>query len=244
MANGTTDDGAGDRPHEHGRILVLGANGPTGRQTVEQGLARGWSVAALTRHPETFPIRHERLDVLAGDATDRSVIDAAVVDADAVVCTIGAMFTRQPVEVYSASARLLVEAMDRHRKRRLVVVTSSGLAPVHAGAGIVSKFARSVMRDRVGKTVYDDMAAMESIVSASDLDWTIVRPPGLTNQPGVGYAVAEDEIEGGICSREDLAALLLDQLDDDRFVRRVAAMTSPGMTASAWSMIWHEMLKR
>ncbi|GAA4266663.1 hypothetical protein GCM10022256_22750 [Frondihabitans peucedani] len=88
------------------------------------------------------------------------------------------------------------------------------------------------------------MAEMESTVSASDLDWTIVRPPGLTNQPGTGYAVAEDRIEGGICSREDLAAMLLDQLDDDRFIRKVAAMTTPGMTASARYMIWHEMLKR
>lgn len=225
------------------RLLILGANGPTGRLTVEQALERGHRVDALTRHPETFPIRHDRLHVTSGDATNPSVIDAAVKDADAVICTIGAAFTRQPVDVYSTSAQLLVEAMGRHEKQRLIVVTSSGLGPPQQ-TGLVGNFFRALMRDHIGKTVYDDMANMESSVSASGLDWTIVRPPGLTNQPGTGYAVAENQIEGGICSREDLAAMLLDQIDADRFIRKIAAMTTPGMKASARYMIWHEMLKR
>ncbi|GAA4266662.1 hypothetical protein GCM10022256_22740 [Frondihabitans peucedani] len=134
------------------RLLILGANGPTGRRTVEQALERGHQVDALTRHPETFPIRHERLQVTAGDATDPSVIDAAVADADAVICTIGAAFTRQPVKVYSTSARLLIAAMDRYEKRRLIVVTSSGLGPPQQ-TGPVGTFFRALMRDHVGKTV-------------------------------------------------------------------------------------------
>lgn len=102
------------------------------------------------------------------------MIDAAVADADAVICTIGAAFTGQPVKVYSTSARLLIAAMDRYEKRRLIVVTSSGLGPPQR-TGLVGNFFRVLMRDHVGKTVYDDMAEMETSVSASDLDWTIVR---------------------------------------------------------------------
>ena len=230
--------------HRYARLLVLGANGPTGRQTVRQGLDRGYRVHALTRHPDTFPLRHDRLDVLAGDATDRDVIDTAVGDADAVVNAIGTSFTRAPVEVYSTSARLLVDAMGRHGRRRLVVVTSAGLTESHQPKGVAGRVARRVMRDHIGRTVYDDMAAMEAVVSASDLDWTIVRPPGLTDEPGTGYAVAETEVEGQFCSREDLAGMLLDQLDDDRFVRRVAAVATPGLKVGALSMARHEMLKR
>lgn len=234
-------EGAGPR---HPRLLVLGANGPTGRQLVDQALRRGHRVAALTRHPESFPITHDRLDVLAGDATDAAVIEAAVAAADAVICTIGASFTRAPVEVYSASARLLAAAMSRHGKQRLVVVTSAGLTPADGDVGIVGGAFRRLMRNYVGKTVYDDMAAMEEQVSASDLDWTIVRPPGLTSRPGAGYAVAETRIEGAFCSREDLARMLLDQLEDDRFLQRVAAVATPGLSVSAAHMLWREVLKR
>lgn len=230
-------------PH-HARLLVLGANGPTGRQVVRQALQRSYRVQALTRHPETFPIHHDQLDVIAGDATGAGVLDTAVADSDAVICTIGTAFTRKPVQVYSASARLLVDAMGRHGKRRLIVVTSGGVDATHQPAGLVGRLSRSVMRDHVGKTVYNDMEKMESTVSASDLDWTIVRPPGLSDEPGTGYAVAETRINGPFTSREGLAAMLLDQLEDDRFTRKVAAVTTPGLRVSALHMIRREVLKR
>jgi len=243
-----SDAPAGQPEHplglRHVQLLVLGANGPTGRQVVRQALQRGYHVQALTRHPETFPIHHDQLDVIAGDATGEGVLDRAVADSDAVICTIGTSFTRQPVQVYSATARLLVEAMGRHGKRRLIVVTSGGVDASHQPAGIVGRLSRSVMREHVGKSVYDDMEKMEFAVSASDLDWTIVRPPGLSDEPGSGYAVAETSIDGPFMSREDLAAMLLDHVDDDRFTRKVAAVTTPGLKVSALHMIRREVLKR
>ena len=237
-----TDSASGDRRID--RLLILGANGPTGRHTVRQALERGYQVDALTRHPESFPIEHERLHVIAGDATDAEVIDAAVLGTDAVICAIGASFTRQPIEVYSASARLVVDAMRRHGRRRLLVLTSAGVNTAHRRDGVANRLSYLVMRRVVGRTVYDDMERMEKLVSASDLDWTIVRPPGLTDEPGTGYAVAETEIEGGFCSREDLAGMLLDQLDDDRFVRRIAAVATPDLRVSGWQMFYREVLKR
>lgn len=226
------------------RLLVLGANGPTGREVVQQALDRGHRVDALTRHPETFPLRHERLGVVAGDATDPAVIDAAVAATDAVLCTIGAAFTLRPVRVYSATTRGLIAAMERHHRRRLVVVTSAGVRRSGHQKGVGQIAAYGLMRHVLGRTVYDDMIEMEALVSASDLDWTIVHPPGLVSVPGHGCSVAADEIEGDLCAREDLARFLLDQLDDERFVRGTAAVATPGLTASAGHMIRHEVLKR
>lgn len=231
----------GGREH---RILVVGANGPTGREVVAQALVRGHHVRALTRHPEDFPLKHTRLQVLAGDATDPVTVDAAVRDVEAVVCCIGAKFTRHPVEVYSMTAHLLVVAMLQHRARRLVVVTSSGVAPSEHRRGVVDNVSYNLMRRTFARTVYDDMVRMERYVSASPLDWTIVRPPGLVSQPGRGYEAAEGEIDGSLCARADLAAMLLDQLDDDRFINRIAAITTHGLSVSALEMLRSEVLKR
>lgn len=96
----------------------------------------------------------------------------------------------------------------------------------------------------MGRTAYDDMERMERTVSASDLDWTVVRPPGLTDEPGTGHAVAQDHVDGPFMSREDLAALLLDRLEDDRFVRGVAAATTPGLGVSALHVLRREVLER
>ena len=230
--------------HQRSRLLILGANGPTGRQTVRQALDRGYRVEALTRPPEDFPITHERLRVRAGDATNPEVIDAAVAAVDAVICTIGASFTLQPVQVYSATTRLVVMAMKRHGRRRLIVVTSEGVDPLHQRDGLANKLSFTLMRRIFGRTVYDDMVTMEALVWGTDLDWTIVRPPGLTDEPGRGYAVAETSIEGGFLAREDLGAMLLDQLTDDRFVQKIAAVTTPGLTVGAVQMFRREILKR
>ena len=246
MTPGPGADQAGALDGPATRVLVLGANGPSGRRTVEQALARGLQVDAFTRHPETFPIQHERLRVIGGDATDPTVLDAALAPCQAVISVIGAKFTRQPVEVYSASARLVIAAMQRHGQRRLVVVTSAGLTPIRErqDTSFLERALAPLARKTFGRTVYDDMERMESVVSASSLDWTIVRPPGLTDEPGTGYAVAETWISGGYCARDDLATMLLDQLDDHRFLRRVAAVSTPGLQVKTLQTIRRELFKR
>lgn len=243
---GPTQPGTGETTRQRPvRVLILGANGPSGRRTVEQALDRGLTVDALTRHPETFPIQHERLRIVAGDATDPETVDAAVTPCDAVISVIGASFTWHPVSVYSASARLVVAAMERHEQRRLLVVTSAGVRPADShDAGFVQNLMFSLFRRTISRTVYDDMERMEAIVAASSLDWTIVRPPGLTDEQGTGYAVAEQKIDGPYCARSDLADMLLDQLHDDRFVRRIAAVASPGIQVSTMRTIRRELLKR
>lgn len=228
------------------RVLVLGANGPTGRRTVQQALDRGLHVDALTRQPTGFPLQHERLQVIGGDATDADVIDGAVSAADAVISVIGAAFTRQPVTVYSTSAEHVVAAMRRHRKGRLVVVTSTGLTPTNQRTE-VSRFEQvfaPLARNTFGRTVYDDMARMETTVTASNLDWTIVRPPGLTDEPGTGYATAGTWIDGPYCARDDLATMLLDQLDNHQYLHTIAAVTTPGLHVGTWQTLRRELLKR
>lgn len=226
------------------RLLVLGANGPTGRRTIRLALDRGYGVAALTRHPETFPLSHPRLRVIAGDATDARTIDSAVADTDAVICTIGAKFTLGPVDVYSTTAKNVITAMRRHRRQRLIVVTSEGVDETRERTGLLQRASFTVMRRVFGRTVYDDMMRMEALVLGSDLDWTVVRPPGLTDEPGTGYATAEDSIDGAFCARDDLAAMLLEQLTDPRYVRRVAAVCTPGLDVGVLSMVRQEILKR
>lgn len=243
-ADRTRERSARNEPMPRRRILVLGANGPAGRRAVRQALDRGYAVTALTRRPESFPIEHDELIVIGGDATDSETIDAVVAPCDAVISVIGSAFTWRPVEVYSATARLVVNAMLRHGVRRLVVVTSTGVATDERLHGVLARLGYELIRKTFARTVYDDMARMEKTVSASALDWTIVRPPLLTDDPGTGYAAAEGRIDGPCVARDDLAEMLVDQLDDDRYVRRIAGVTTPGLRARAVQTIRREVLKR
>ena len=63
-------------------------------------------------------------------------------------------------------------------------------------------------------------AEADAAVSASDLDWTIVRPGALTDEPGTGLVwVGEDERRAAV-TRDDVAAVLAACLDEPRTVRK------------------------
>ena len=71
------------------KLAVFGANGPTGRLLTQLALDEDHDVVAFTRHPDAFPIEHERLEVAAGDVHDAAAVAAAIDGTDAVISTLG-----------------------------------------------------------------------------------------------------------------------------------------------------------
>jgi uncharacterized protein YbjT (DUF2867 family) len=97
----------------------------------------------------------------------------------------------------------------------------------------------------VGKTTYADMRLMEQHLRGSDLEWTIVRPSGLFDAPTVShYLLYEDQAPGIFTSRADLAASMLEQVTDARFVCKAVAVTTTEGTPTVWQMMRREALKR
>ncbi|MCU1655768.1 MAG: NAD-dependent epimerase/dehydratase, partial [Pseudonocardiales bacterium] len=202
------------------RIAVFGANGVTGRLLTEQALAAGHDVVAVTRRPAEFPITHERLSVAEADVHDAQAVGRAVDGTDVVLSTLGVPFTRKPIDVYSDGIGNVVAAMSRHGVKRLVVVSSSATEPHHhADAGfLMNRVLQPLVTATIGKTTYSDMRGMEELVRGSDLEWTIMRPSGLFDAPGVSrYELHENQAPGIFTSRADLAASLLEQATDVRF---------------------------
>jgi len=109
------------------KIALFGANGGTGRVLAAQALDAGHQVTAVTRHPETFGLEHERLRVLAGDAMDAASVSKAVAGQDAVLSTLGVPFGKDSITIYSAGAANIVAAMTDHGVRRLACVSSSAV---------------------------------------------------------------------------------------------------------------------
>ena len=229
------------------KILVFGANGPTGQILTAQALAEGHEVAAFTRHPDAFPRLGASLLVVAGDVADRDAVEAAVAGQDAIVSTLGVPFGRQPVSVYSTGVTNMIEAMGRHGVKRLVCVSSSTMSPhpEQEGGVIFRKVMQPYVENVLGRTVYDDMRRMEEIVRASSTDWTIVRPSGLFTFGSVtDYQVAEDHLPGRFTAREDLADCLLRQTSDRSFVDRIAAVSTVAVKPSMLQLIWREGIRK
>ena len=224
------------------RVLVYGANGPTGRQITQQALEAGHVVTAVTRHPESLTLTHERLTVLRGDATDESSVDDAVRGHDAVLSALGVPYSRDPVSLYSESAKHITAAMERHGVRRLLGVTSANVDPAsRSHASVVVRTVVEPFLRRLGRTLYEDMGRMEAVIRETDLDWTILRPPALCDADEVGvYRVSEQPLQGTFAARPDVADFLVTQLSDDRFSQKVASIDSPDAHPNILKIIWRD----
>ncbi|MEU4739619.1 NAD(P)H-binding protein [Actinosynnema sp. NPDC023658] len=189
------------------RITVLGASGGTGAKVVELAREAGHEVTAIVR------TRNGR-DTVA-DVMDPDSLGPHVAGADAVVSAIGSRSARRPTSVQTDSTAALVVAMKTRGVGRLVVVSNSGM--VTDGDGPFSRHLVKPVLRRVLKHPWDDMARMEEVVRGSGLEWTILRPPQLTDGPRTdAFRTAVDtNVRGGTrVSRADLAALVLRCLAD------------------------------
>ncbi len=229
------------------RITIFGANGATGRLLTGQALAAGHDVVAATRRPAEFPIRADRLRVARADVHDAAAVDDAVAGADAVLSTLGVPFTRKPITVYSQGIRTITAAMSRHGVKRVVAVSSSATYPHHHADGgfLLNRVLQPVVTATIGRTTYADMRLMEEHLRDGDLEWTIMRPSGLFDAPTVSrYELYEDAAPGIFTSRADLAASMLAQLGDPRFVRKAVAVTTSAGTPTLWQLMRREAVKR
>jgi putative NADH-flavin reductase len=197
----------------------------------------------VTRRPDDFSQQHLHLTVAAADVLNQSAVDTVVAGADAVLSTLGAPFGRRPVTVYSLGARNILAAMKRHSVRRLVVVSSSATdAKPYADAGFFfNRVLQPFVVNVLGKTVYDDMRRMEQLIRNSTIDWTIVRPSGLFDTEFVSdYDLAEGHIGGRFTARSDLAAAVLAQVDDQRYVRKILAVATSKNVPSMAQLVLRE----
>ncbi|MFC0508792.1 NAD(P)-dependent oxidoreductase [Micromonospora costi] len=228
------------------RTVVFGATGPTGRQVTEQALAAGHEVVAVTRRPGAVAPR-PGLTVVTADALDADAVDRAVAGSDAVLASLGVPLSPRPITVYSRGNATIVAAMHRHGVKRLVTVSSSVLDPRWRPTG--EFFFNTVMdplvNRRFGRTAHEDMRRMEAVVRDSGLDWTIARPSGLFDHHSVTrYRAAEDVADGLFTARSDLAASMVAQLTDDRFVRRAMAVITTDVRPRILGLLWREVVAK
>jgi len=208
------------------KLTVLGSTGGTGRLLVQQALAAGHEVTAVARRPEAVDAAGSGLRVVAGDLRDPASLREGLAGAEAVLSAVGSRAAREPTTLYSEGIASLLAAMVEARVRRLVVVSAAPVAPDGEKTTIDQYLLHPIIRRFFGP-VYDDMARMEQVLRASTCDWTVLRPPRLTDGPTTHrYRTAVDARLPGArsVSRGDLAAAMLAAVDDRSLIGHAVAI--------------------
>jgi len=204
-------------------VTVFGAAGRTGRLVVSRALGHGHEVRAFV-HTTPLALEHERLSVVLGDVRDFDAVDAAVSGSDAVSFALSQGSGGGP-DIHEAGIANVVHAMAAGGVSRLAAVSAAGVFA--RGDRNLSLAYRALIATAL-RTAYDDLEAMERRIMASALDWTIVRPVGLTDEPATGeYRLS---LDGSLLpktsriSREDVAAFVVKALETGTYVRRAVVI--------------------
>jgi putative NADH-flavin reductase len=206
------------------KLTVFGASGGTGKELVEQALAAGQDVEAVVRDAARLPLSHPRLTVTVADVLDPRVIEPAIADADAVLSALGPR-KGDSATITADGVGSILQAMKAGGVRRIVTISATPVAPLAPADPFIYRRAARPLLWRFFGEAYRALAAMEHALADSGLDWTVVRPPALSNGPRTGtceYILDYAKAGSFRTSRADVADVMLRLLDDPASVRRYA----------------------
>jgi uncharacterized protein YbjT (DUF2867 family) len=198
------------------KVLVLGATGGTGRLIVRDAMARGHSVVALVRSAASADLAG--VAVIGGDARDEATLMRALDGCNAVISALGTGMGFRKVDLLAVATRALVLAMTRKGVRRLVCISALGVGDSRGHGGFV--FDR-LFQPLLLNQAYQDKERQETEIRASSIDWVIVRPAMLTDDPARGRVRSCTDlagIKGGKVARADVAAFAVEQLTTNTFL--------------------------
>src|SRR6266545_3016138 len=195
-------------------IAVFGTSGLTGKPFTEMALKDGYSVKVLVRTAAKLGLQHPNLQIIQGDLTDSAKVEETIRATDAVVSLIGAS-SGSPDDIKVIATRHIVAAMQKNNVKRFIRLGSAPFGvfaegdKLNFGRRLKASLAKTVMGPMV-----DDERQSVRLTEQSDVDWTVVRAPALTNQPPKGtYRIGHLGIDtGSSITRTDVAAFVLDEL--------------------------------
>jgi putative NADH-flavin reductase len=211
------------------KITVFGATGGIGGHGVRQALGAGHNVTAVVRDPARFDVSHPALEVATVPGlTDPEVLRPVLEASDAAISGVGPR-GRKDGPVASSTTRGILRAMEASGVRRFVAVSAVPVGPVPKGESFVNRRILLPFISAFARDVYVDLAEMEDEIRRSTTEWTIVRPPKLTNKPLTGKyrtIVGGNVPHGYTISRADVAHLMLRVLEQPETIKQAIGIAN------------------
>jgi putative NADH-flavin reductase len=221
------------------KLTIFAATGGIGRQLLEQAIAAGHDVTAVARNPQSLAGAAARVAAADLASAEPASLQAAVAGADAVLSALGPR-TKADAGVVARGTKAITTAMQSAGARRIIVVSAAPIGTVPSpgrphpprhdpGDGLIIRYLADPIVKRALRANYADLARMEDVLRGSDLDWTAVRPPRLTDKPVTGRyrtAYGQNIRRGVFVSRADVAHYMLSVLDNAETFRQTVGIAS------------------
>lgn len=204
------------------RFLLLGASGSVGRRILVQGRARGHTIRAQTRDAARLANQPPGIEVVVADPTAVGALRALVAGQEAVIISLGTTPGRRTT-LFSDVTTKLIAVMEAANVRRLVAITGVGAGETRGHGGF---WYDRVIYPLFTRPLYEDKDRQECLIRESTLDWVLVRPaPFKATIGSAPFEILTDVTADTVLrriTRDEVASFVLDQLGNDRYLRKFA----------------------
>ena len=178
--------GSNKNPELRMKILILGATGRTGKLILEEALNQGYEVNCLVREPKKIKKNHNNLKIFKGSPEQISDLENAIKDCGGIISSLNISREsdfpwsklRTPPTFLSDVINNIISLTGKSGLARIIVCSAWGVAETEKEIPIW--FNWLIKYSNIG-VAYKDHERQENKLKKSKLNWTIVRPTGLTN---------------------------------------------------------------
>lgn len=205
------------------QVLILGATGKIAGHAITALLEKTTDHLLLfTRHPQNLTgVDESRATVIKGDTLKQDELDAAVAKADVVYANL-----RNPQ--IEQQARNIVAAMDKYGVKQLIWISSIGIYDEVPGK--FGEWNNEMLGGGQADSYLGTYRKAADVVSASDLNYTIIRPAWLTDKDEVDYETTQrgEVFKGTEVSRKSIGNLVAEVIiNPDKYVRKDLGVNKP-----------------
>jgi putative NADH-flavin reductase len=215
------------------RILLLGATGRTGKLVMQQALQRGHIVHALVRDKNKVKLNHADLTLFEGQPADKAVLENGMKGCEAILSALNISRTsdfpwaklRSPKDFLSSVMKHIIELAPQQSISRIIFTSAWGAAETRKD--IPGWFRWFIEHSNI-KYPYDDHARQEELIKQTSLQWTSVRPVGLTNSNNTKELIVtinNNPKPWLTISRRHVASFMLDVLEKNLYVGEMVVVS-------------------
>lgn len=203
---------------EYNQIAIIGGTGKAGKYLVKQLVNQGFKIKVLLRNPNNLEFNSPLIEKVIGSVANYESVYSLIKGCNAVISTLGQSKGEKPI--YSLSTSNIIKAMNSLKIRRYIVITGLTIDTPFDKKSFKTNLLSKIMKLSFPAIIADKQKEY-SIISESNLEWTIVRLPLIKQTDLKGTIKSSlDDCLGKKISSTDLACFLINQLSDETFIRK------------------------
>ena len=212
------------------KITIFGATGFSGQAILAEALKQGYEVTILVRDASKVQIKHKNLTIIEGNVLNSQKVTSVLHHQEAVIqCLgVGGKGDGKPTTFISDATKVIVDEMQKQQIKRLIAMSNVGAGNSFAfQPWFFTKIILPYFMQWL-KVIIDDKNRMEPIIMNSNLDWTIVRCPNITDKPAKGKCNSTLDGKGLKLSitLPELSKFMIDQLTETTFNKQAPCVSN------------------